>query len=175
LQDVRTIATDYAVRQILRNGFAGEVSDLTRFYVLWRWNYGDARVPFDEARKLAQSCGIDLTREWARNGFIRKEKEFVRVLGPQHRQLDDLDNPQDLIDVLHRVLLLWEKGKREAIVETLVHSPYGRSEAFYRVAQAISETLPNDNKEKKLLDGFLAGRERIRDEVNDMERQQRLF
>jgi len=175
LQDVRTIATDYAVRQILHNGFSGEVSDLTRFYVLWRWNYGDVRVQFDEARKLAQSCGVDLAREWTRNGFVRKEKEFVRVLGPQHRQLDDLDNPQDMIDVLHRVLLLWEQGKREAMVETLARSPYGRTEAFYRVAQAISETLPNDNKEKKLLDGFLAGRERIRDEVNGVERQQRLF
>lgn len=175
LQDVRTIATDYAVRQILHNGFAGEVSDLTRFYVLWRWNYGDVRVPFDEARKLAQSCGIDLAREWTRNGFVRKDKEFIRVLGPQHRQLDDLDNSHDMIDVLHRVLLLWEKGRREAMVETLAHSPYGRTEAFYRVAQAISETLPNENKEKKLLDGFLAGRERIRDEVNGIERQQRLL
>jgi len=58
LQDVRTIATDYAVRQILQNGFTGEVSDLTRLYVLWRWNYGEARVSFDEARKLAQSCGV---------------------------------------------------------------------------------------------------------------------
>ena len=34
LDDVREIATDYAVRQILHNGFAGEISDLTRFYVL---------------------------------------------------------------------------------------------------------------------------------------------
>ena len=31
LDDVREIATDYAVRQILHNGFAGEISDLTRF------------------------------------------------------------------------------------------------------------------------------------------------
>ncbi|MDW8031883.1 MAG: hypothetical protein RMJ29_08760, partial [Candidatus Bipolaricaulota bacterium] len=72
LDEVRTLATDYAVRQILQNGFAGEVSDRTRFYVLWRWNYGEARVPFDEARKLAQSCGLDLAQEWARRGgFVR--------------------------------------------------------------------------------------------------------
>ena len=55
LDDVREIATDYAVRQILHNGFAGEISDLTRFYVLWRWEYKEARVNFDDARKLAQS------------------------------------------------------------------------------------------------------------------------
>jgi putative DNA methylase len=175
LEDVRTIATDYAVRQILQDGFTGEVSDLTRLYVLWRWNYGEARVPFDEARKLAQSCSVDLAREWGRRGFVRKQREFVRLLGPQRRKLDDLKDAHELIDVLHRVLLLWEKGRREEMVQALAASGYGRSEAFYRVAQAISETLPNESKEKKLLDGFLAGRERVREEVGRAARQERLF
>ena len=92
LDDVREIATDYAVRQILHNGFAGEISDLTRFYVLWRWEYGEARVHFDEARKLAQSCGVDLAQEWDGKGFIVKEKAFIRVLGPQSRKVDDLED-----------------------------------------------------------------------------------
>ena len=175
LEDVRTIATDYAVRQILRDGFAGEVSDLTRLYVLWRWNFGEARVPFDEARKLAQSCGVDLAREWGRRGFVRKEREFVRLVGPQRRKLDDLEEARELIDVLHRVLLLWEKGRREEMVQALATSGYGRSEAFYRVAQAVSETLPSESKEKKLLDGFLAGRERVREEVGQVARQGRLW
>lgn len=175
LEEVRAIATDYAVRQILRNGFAGEVSNLSRLYVLWRWNYGEALVPFDEARKLAQSCGVDLAREWGRHGFIRKEKEFVRLLGPQQRKLDDLDDARELIDVLHRVLLLWEKSRREELVQVLAATGLGRSEAFYRVAQAISETLPNESKEKKLLDGFLAGRERVKEEVRQANVQARLL
>jgi hypothetical protein len=175
LQDVRTIATDYAVRQILKDGFAGAASDLTRLYVLWRWNYGEARVHFDEARKLAQSCGVDLAQEWARRGFVRKEREFVRLLGPDKRKLDDLEDPSELIDVLHRALLLWEKGQRQEMVEALASSGYGQSEVFYRVAQAVSETLPNESKEKKLLDGFLVGRERVRDQVRKAGRQERLF
>jgi adenine-specific DNA methylase len=194
LDEVRTIATDYAVRQILRDGFAGEVSDLTRFYVLWRWNYGEALVPFDEARKLAQSCGVDLAREWGRGGFVRKEKEFVRVLGPQQRKWDEsasrrisegrsqsksltrsIADSHEMIDVLHYVLLLWEKSRRDELVQVLAETGLGRSEAFYRVAQAISETLPNESKEKKLLDGFLAGRERVREEVGKVGRQGRLW
>ena len=171
LDDVREIATDYAVRQILHNGFAGEISDLTRFYVLWRWEYGEARVDFDEARKLAQSCGVDLAQEWNRKGFIVKEKAFIRVFGPQSRKMDDLDDGVELIDVLHHVLLLWEKSQRDDMIRVLAQSGYGDSEAFYRVAQAISETLPIESREKKLLDGFLAGRERIRGEM----RQGRLF
>ncbi|GFP36012.1 hypothetical protein HKBW3S43_01800, partial [Candidatus Hakubella thermalkaliphila] len=82
LEFVREIVTDYAVRQILHNGIAGELSPLTRFYLLWRWTYQEAKVLFDNARKLAQSTGIDLTREWNK-GFIIKDKEFIKVLGPQ--------------------------------------------------------------------------------------------
>ena len=171
LDDVREIATDYAVRQILHNGFAGEISDLTRFYVLWRWEYGEARVNFDEARKLAQSCGVDLSQEWDGKGFIVKEKAFIRVFGPQSRKMDDLEDAGELIDVLHHVLLLWEKSQRDEMLRVLVQSGFGDSEAFYRVAQAISETLPIESREKKLLDGFLAGRERVRGEM----RQGRLF
>jgi adenine-specific DNA methylase len=174
LDDVRRIATDYAVHQILHNGFAGEISDLTRFYVLYRWNYGEAKVQFDEARKLAQSCSIDLSKEWSRHGFIKKDKEFISVLGPQDRKIEDFKNSSELIDVLHSVLLLWEKSKRDEMVSLLQESGYGKGEAFYRVAQAVSETLPIESKEKKLLDGFMAGRERLREEIRKEGVQTRL-
>ena len=78
---------------------------------------------------------------------------------------------RELIDVLHHVLLLWEKSQRDEMIRALAQSGYGDGDAFYRVAQAISETLPIESREKKLLDGFLAGRERIRGEM----RQGRLF
>ena len=180
LEEVRTLATDFAVRQILHNGFAGEIDPLTRFYVLWRWNFGEARAPFDEARKLAQSCGIDLAQEWNRRGtFIKKEREFVRVLGPHQRRVEDMDvgtqGTAPLVDVLHRVLRYWEAGEQQEMVQLLASTGYGASEVFYRVAQAISETLPITSKEKKLLDGFLAGRERVRRAVRESGQQGRLF
>jgi adenine-specific DNA methylase len=175
LEDVRSIATNYAVKQILHNGFAAEITPMARFYVLWRWNYGEALVPFDEANKLAHSCGLDLSLQFSKNGFIKKEKEFVRMLGPQGRKLDDLDDPRDMIDVLHKSLLLWEKGQRGEMVKALSDRGFGRSEAFYRVAQAISETLPLESKEKKLLDGFLAGRDRVQEDVEKETGQGKLF
>lgn len=175
LEDIRKLATDYAVKQILHNGFSGEITDLTRFYVLSRWNYGEAKVPFDEARKLAQSCGIDLSKEWSKGGFIKKDKEFIRVLGPQDRDVKSLKDSTELIDVLHKVLLLWEKSKRDDMIDLLKETGYGKSEAFFRVAQAISETLSLDSKEKKLLDGFLAGRERLSQEMKKETGQGKLF
>ncbi len=175
LEEVRVIATNYAVKQILHDDFATEVSPIARFYVLWRWNYGEALVPFDEANKLAHSCGLDLSLQFGKNGFIKKEKEFARLLGPQGRKLDDLDDPRDMIDVLHKSLLLWEKGQRAEMVKALADRGFGKSEAFYRVAQAISETLPLESKEKKLLDGFLAGRDRVQQEVEKSTEQGKLL
>lgn len=165
LEFVREVVTDYTVRQLLHNGIAGELSSLTRFYLLWRWTYQEAKVEFDEARKLAQSVGIDLTKEWNK-GFIIKNKEFIKVLGPHERDYKDLKDPEELIDVLHYVLLLWEDGKREEIKKVLLEKGFGSKEAFYKVAQAISETLPIESKEKKLLDGFLSGREKLLSELN---------
>ena len=149
----------------MHNGFASEISDLTRFYVLTRWEFGSAKIPFDEANKLSHSCSIDLADEWSKEGFIKKDKEFVSVLGPQDRKIDQLKNPTELIDVLHYSLLLWEKSRRNEIIQLLTNTGFGKSDAFYRVAQAISETLPNDSKEKKLLDGFLNLRERLTEET----------
>ncbi len=164
LDDVRRIVSDYAVHRILHNGFASEISNLTRFYVLYRWEFGEADAPFDDVRKLALGCGIDLAQEWGKKGFIRKSKELIEVLGPQEREIDELIGSQELIDVLHLVLKLWENNKREEIVKVLAETNYGQNDVFYRVAQAISETLPNESKEKKLLDGFLAGKDRYKQE-----------
>ena len=165
LNDIRKLVTDYTVRQILHDGFTAEITPLTRFYILWRWAYGDNDVEFDEARKLGQSVGLDITQEWnRRGGFILKKKELIKVLGPKDRQEEHLKNSTELIDVLHRVLLLWEKGKSDEMVDVLIETGYGESDTFYRVAQAISESIPN-NDEKKLLDGFLAGKERIMKQI----------
>ena len=141
--------------------------------MLYCWNYGATRIPFDEARKLAQSCSIDLAYEWNKNGFIKKDKEYILVLGPQDRKPEQIKDRTELIHILHAVLLCWEKSRRDEMIQILKESGYGRSEAFYRVAQAVSETLSTQNREKKLLDGFLAGRERLREGV--LEDQGELF
>ncbi|MCD6220907.1 DUF1156 domain-containing protein, partial [bacterium] len=178
LDEVRKIVTDYAVRKILHNGFSEDISDLTRFYVLFRFNFGNTRVHFDDARRIALGCNIDLSLEWNRRGFIKKQAEFIKVLGPQERKLEEIKDNKELIDVLHKTLLLWEKGKKDEYLTLLKETGFGKSDAFYRVAQAISEVLPKDDKEKKLLDGFLSGRERIKEELikeKPKEKQRRLF
>lgn len=172
LEFVREIVTDYAVRQIVHNGIAGELSPLTRFYLLYRWTYQEAKVHFDDARRLAISTGIDITKHWNK-GFIKKDKEFICVLGPDERDLKELEESDELIDVLHRVLLLWKYGERDEMKRVLSDTGFGHKDAFYRVAQAISETLPKDSKEKRFLDGFLSGKERLTSEIKKSQKKNR--
>jgi len=171
LSDVREIAADYAFRQILPDGVVGNVSDFTRFYVLWRRSYGEVKVHFDEARKLAQSCHIDLTQIWGKKGCVRKTKEFIQLLGPQQRKPEDLQDTTELIDVLHHALLLYKQDKRQEMYQLLALTGYGKSGVFYRVAQAINETLPLDSDERKLLEGFLIRKDSLPGEIEQVAQQ----
>ncbi|MEM3255971.1 MAG: hypothetical protein QW525_03095, partial [Thermoplasmatales archaeon] len=67
------------------------------------------------------------------------------------------------------------EGKREEMKKVLSDSGFGNKDSFYRVAQAISETLPITSKEKKLLDGFLSGKEKLLSELKEVQKQRRLF
>lgn len=174
LSFVRDVVTDYTVRQILHNGIADKLSPLTKFYLMWRWNYQEARVPFDEGRKLAQSAGIDLSNEWNK-GFIVKRGEFITVNGPDKRDVNSLEKSNELIDVMHHVCLLWKDGKKDAMKSILKISRYGEGDALYKVAQAISESLPNNSSEKKMIDGFLAGRNIIMQDIREDESQTKLI
>ena len=114
-------------------------------------------------RKLALASGTDVTELWDRVGFVKKEKEFVRVLNPQDRTRDETfvkkEKFTSMVDALHKALFYWEKGQKGKLAGFLDESGYGRKEAFWQVAQAISEVLPQGDKEKQLLQGFLYGKQ----------------
>ncbi len=156
LDDTRKIVTNYAIQKVLHSEFSDEISQMTRFYILWRWAFGEANVPYDDAIKMAKSTGIDPEHEWNK-GFIIKDKEIVRIIGPDERKEEDLEESHELIDVLHHTLILWKKSKKEELNKLLEEKGYSKSDMFKRVAQAISESLPQESTEKKWLDGFLTG------------------
>ena len=159
LNDTRTMVTDYAIDKVIRGEFAAELSMMTRFYILWRWAHGEAKVPFDEAHKLAQSVGINLATEW-NSGFIIKDNEYIRVVGPDERDVDVLEESQELVDILHYALRLWKGSKTDAASQFLANKGYKDSEVLRRVAQAISESLSDakSSKEKEWIDGMFTGR-----------------
>ena len=163
LDDVRKIVTNFAINQVLHGGFNDEISQMTRFYILWRWAYGYAKIPFNDALKMSQSVGIDIEREFDK-GFIIKEKNFIKVLEPTERKIIDL-NSHELIDILHKIVLLWKNNKQQDMLNELKKNKIGQSDIFYKTAQAIIESNPS-SLESKLLEGFLAGKNKIIDSMN---------
>lgn len=176
LEHIRKVVSEYALSKILKSPQLGGIDEETRFYLLWRWTYNSAKVHFDDARKLAQAVGIEITEEWG-NGFIKKDKEFISVLPAKDRGRSFLEKSkfETMIDALHACLLYWEKNNRKAISEILEETGNANNNAFWQVAQAISEVLPDGDKEKQMLQGFLYGKESYaKTEIKREERQQEL-
>ncbi|MDM3853915.1 MAG: DUF1156 domain-containing protein [Aphanizomenon gracile PMC649.10] len=161
LEFIRKTVSEYALTKILKNPQElGGIDPQTRFYLLWRWTFGNSKVIFDEGRKLASACGIEITEYWNK-GFIKKDKEFITVLSPKDRDKKFIDQEklENMVDILHQMLLLWEKNNREKITELLTSTGKLNNNAFWQVAQSISEVLPDGDKEKQMLQGLLYGRE----------------
>ena len=70
-------------------------------------------------------------------------------------------SPATLIDTLHRCCAFPDKGDAGGLSEHLARSGHGRNEKLWTVAQAISEVLPNGDKEKQLLQGLLNQRDKV--------------
>jgi len=137
------------------------VDPLTRFYLLWRWTYNHARVPFDDARKLAAIVGVELTEHWGPGGLVEKQKEYVHVRAPHERARDprfvSRTDFRTMVDALHQAAALWAENRIAELEEHLA-ATYGENEAFWQVVQAISDVLPEGDRERQMLQGLLYGR-----------------
>ena len=82
-----------------------------------------------------------------------------------------------MIDVLHAYLLYWEQNNRKAITEVLARTGNLSNNSFWQVAQAISEVLPDGDKEKQMIQGFLYGKESYGKEIKktEVKKQEELF
>jgi putative DNA methylase len=163
LRYVRKIVGEYALERILKTPSLGGVDVETQFYLLWRWTFNHAKVHFDDARKLAQAIGdFEISELWNKGGLVKKEKEFIRVPDPEERAKDESfwhqQKYEKMIDVLHLCLINWQKGERKKIQQVLEECGYLHNQTFWQAAQAISDVLPEGDKERQLLQGFLYGK-----------------
>jgi adenine-specific DNA methylase len=171
LDEVRGLVTSYALAKILKTAHTASIDPESRFYVVWKWSYGDAKVPADESFKLAQALGMDTGTMWDRTGVLEKSGENVQAVPVAKRmKIKDLGEPNpsgspaSLIDVLHRMCVYRDKGDTAGMAEFLARSGQGRNPALWLVAQAVSEILPDGDKEKQLMQGLLNQREKLEPE-----------
>jgi putative DNA methylase len=178
LDEVRGLVTAYALNKIMNTTHRATIDPDTQFYVIWKWSYGEAKVPADEAFKLAQALGMDTETMWDRTGVLEKAGENVLLVPVAKRmKVKDLGEPNadttpaSLIDVLHRLCVFRDKNDTEGMAEFLGRSGQGRNPNLWLVAQAVSEILPDGDKEKQLMQGLL----NQRDQLEEAGRQQKLF
>jgi adenine-specific DNA methylase len=168
LDEVRGLVTNYALAKIMKTSHTGNIDGESQFYVIWRWSYADAKVPADESFKLAQALGMATETMWDRTGVLEKAGENVLAMPIAKRmKIKDLGDseadgaPASLIDVLHRLCAFREKNDSDGMAQFLVRSGQGNNPALWVVAQAMSDILPDGDKEKQLMQGLLNQKEKL--------------
>jgi hypothetical protein len=162
LEQTQRLVSDYALGKVLEGDIdLGSIDPETRFYILYRWAFANQKEDYDEVRKLAQVNEAD-TERLERLGILDVTRGDAVMNPPQNRDVDDPaeipeGNNLPLVDKIQRAAILWESGQREKL-KTFIEE-HGMDEEFWRSAQAISETLPEEEKkskkEKQMLHGLL--------------------
>ena len=120
LTEVRRIVTDFALGQILGGASTEALDEWTRYYLMHRNHFGTEDAPVGECILLAQGYGVSLDALTAnRIGILKKASSGskLRLLGHTDRNSDRVGQPHSsgglpMIDMVHRILNLWEAGDR---------------------------------------------------------------
>jgi len=161
LQYIRSVATDFLVHRLLRNGSAESVDKEGQFYLTYRWTFRNERVEYDDALRIAKAEGVDLERLADTDTFIKKTRKYIYVHGPQDR--DEIDEVHNMVDAAQLACRMWEQGRKGDIGPMLAKYGYNQSPSFWQFCQAIAECLPEGNKEKQWLEGMLMGKNKYQE------------
>jgi putative DNA methylase len=177
---VREIVTEYSLHRILKGKHMGQVDEETNFYLLWRWAYNGLDVPYDDGRKLSQALGTEIDELLSKKNILQKKGVKVTLLHPwERKKISNLGEqkgglPAPMIDVIHRACNLWETGNKKELTEFLEEAGYTDNDTLWNVAQAISDVLPDGDKEKQLIQGLLASKQSIEKDFSKKAQQGKL-
>jgi adenine-specific DNA methylase len=163
LTEVRRIVTDFALGQILGGASTEALDEWTRYYLMHRNHFGTEDAPVGECILLAQGYGVSLDALTAdRIGILKKASSGskLRLLGHTDRNSDRVGQPHSsgglpMIDMVHRVLKLWEAGDSAQLNAYLAEHGLRENALFKAVIQALIETSPPGTKERSLLETII--------------------
>ncbi len=161
---VQEAVADYTLSRVLNGRYKmGAVDAPTRFYVMYRWSYGGEKLLFDDARRLAQALGAEVS-ELIHYGVLKQSGDSVSMPSASERKKQEHlgeagrdGAAPSVIDVLHRAVLVWQEGDRRALAEYLAQNALGRDEEVNAVAQALVNVLPQGDRERQMLENYLQG------------------
>lgn len=157
------------------------VDKATQFYIMGRYEYGEAEVEFDEANTLAKGVGVELDGAGGltdgKLALVQKTKNKVQLRDYQDRGVDeDLGQAShagklpSLIDILHR--LLWLADHKPSDISSFLSVAQPDAAQLRLVAQALagraltpnpgeSEDGMQRTREQAAIDTFLASWKRL--------------
>jgi hypothetical protein len=145
------------MRRLLGSEGLASVDDVSLFYLTWRWAYGSARIPVDEAQKLGKAFNVEAAELHGVDGLVDTARDTYGLRGPGERKRIKLGATPALVDVLHLSCKLFEDGQRGKLAEVLSASGFAEEPAFWSAARAIAESLPDGDRERTLLVNLLGG------------------
>jgi putative DNA methylase len=165
VSDLMVLARQAVARHAMRRLLGAEsltgLDAESLFYLTWRWAYLAASIPADEAYKLEKAFDVDLGHLCRPRGFARRTGSSFTLVGPQERKGLRLSSIPPLIDVLHLACQLWDAGRRRELEEMLGATGMGVEPAFWAMARALAEILPDGDRERTMLLGLTGNRDAL--------------
>jgi hypothetical protein len=156
LDHVRREVVDFAVGRVLSgNGHADSDADrldkVTAYYLLHRTDYGFEEVPSGACILYAISCGLsdsDLDGTYDLATQSGSEMQLLTWDARSRPQQDDLDPSAPMIDKVHRLLYLWDKGDVSAVNAFIDDRGLKESGLFQKVLQALIELASGQERSR---------------------------
>ena len=161
LDEVQKEVAETILREVLNCDSKGvsQIDKTTQYYILARYEYGEAEVDFDEANTLAKGVGVELDGpggltdgKWSlvaktkntvklRNYQERGEFEELGILRTEkvqefNKKPEVIGHPPTLIDILHR--LLWLIQHKPGDIGDYIAQAQPDSGQLRLVAQALA-------------------------------------
>ena len=179
LRSVRRMVVGYVVSRLLagNQGAAGDLDDITTYYLLHRSDFGLGPAPAGACILYALSCNLsdaelagrhDLLVRGPRTAATDPDDEDAdtgtvsgsdaRLKTWQHRRSRNLGRTASdgtgppLIDCLHRVMQLWKTGEQARVDGYLDERALWKNEVFASVVQAVLEMAKPGSGERELLE-----------------------
>ena len=179
LRSVRRMVVGYVVSRLLagNQGAAGDLDDITTYYLLHRSDFGLGPAPAGACILYALSCNLSDAELAGRHDLLVRgrgaaatdpedgEADTGTVSGSdarlktwQQRRSRNLGRTASdgtgppLIDRLHRVMQLWKTGEQARVDGYLDERALWKNEVFASVVQAVLEMAKPGSGERELLE-----------------------
>ncbi|AEJ38298.1 protein of unknown function DUF1156 [Sulfobacillus acidophilus TPY] len=147
LEEARSLVTQLRVTDLVQHRQV-TFDPLTRWYLL-AWDvFGAEQFPYDEARLLAITCGVDLDRQVIReHGLAGKKGKYLILATPEERmdghRRGSLDRaPEASVDALHLALFLLNRDGSQAAGRYLNDHRLTTDTTFQALIDACLTAIP---------------------------------